>query len=148
MIRIAGLDHVVLRSRAPERLIAFYRDVLDCAVEREVPAAGLTQLRAGAALIDIVAVPEDGALAPAGTGNMDHLCLRVEPFDAARIARHMARHGVACGEVASRYGAEGVGPSIYLSDPDGNRVELKGPPDPGQGVAVPGLGPTSTGRPS
>jgi hypothetical protein len=32
--------------------------------------------------------------------------------------------------VESRNGAEGEGPSIYLHDPEGNMVELKGPPWP------------------
>ncbi|MGA7490725.1 MAG: VOC family protein, partial [Xanthobacteraceae bacterium] len=90
----------------------------------------LAQLRAGRALIDIVPA---GAAGPAagtsstGGANLDHLCLRVEPFDAGAIARHLGAHGVACGEEASRYGAEGQGPSVYLHDPEGNGVELKGP---------------------
>ena len=36
---------------------------------------------------------------------------------------------IAPGEIVSRYGADGQGPSMYLSDPEGNTVELKGPPD-------------------
>ena len=35
--------------------------------------------------------------------------------------------GLAPGELAERYGAEGMGPSLYIRDPDGNTVELKGP---------------------
>ena len=61
---------------------------------------------------------------------MDHLCLRVQPFDGAAIAEHLRAHGVAPGDVVSRYGAEGEGPSMYISDPEGNVVELKGPPGP------------------
>ncbi len=91
------------------------------------------QLRAGSSLIDLV--PVDGKLgrmggAPPGVEgrNMDHFCLRVEPFDDAAIRAHLQAHGVAAGQVESRYGAEGEGPSIYLTDPEGNVVELKGPP--------------------
>jgi catechol 2,3-dioxygenase-like lactoylglutathione lyase family enzyme len=58
---------------------------------------------------------------------MDHFCLRVKPFDAAAIMAHLRDHGVDPGKVEQRYGAEGMGPSIYLRDPDGNVVELKGP---------------------
>jgi hypothetical protein len=58
---------------------------------------------------------------------MDHLCLRIEPFEPEGLARHLAGHGLAPGEVKTRYGAEGNGPSLYLSDPEGNVVELKGP---------------------
>ena len=35
---------------------------------------------------------------------------------------------IEAGAVESRYGAEGEGPSLYLQDPEGNEVELKGPP--------------------
>ncbi len=122
---IIGLDHVVLRARDPEALEKFYVDVLGCSLE--LRQGKLAQLRAGRTLIDIV--PEDEAVASSrmAGANLDHLCLRVEPFDADAIARHFAAHGVACGEEVSRYGAEGRGPSIYLNDPEGNGVELKGP---------------------
>jgi len=92
-----------------------------------VRQGNLAQLRAGRTLIDIV--PDDAAVASSrmAGANLDHLCLRVEPFDAGAIARHLAAHGVDCGEEASRYGAEGRGPSVYLNDPEGNGVELKGP---------------------
>jgi glyoxylase I family protein len=135
--RLLGLDHVVLRACDAKRLVAFYRDVLGCAVEREQPAFGLVQLRAGRALIDVVDVaaargqvagPPPGA--DGGGRNMDHLCLRIEPFDAGVIAAHLRHHGVAPGEIGRRYGAEGEGPSLYLADPEGNVVELKGPPGP------------------
>ncbi len=131
--RLVGLDHVVLRAREPKRLVAFYRDVLGCTVEREQPAFGLTQLRAGRSLIDLVDVAGPAGRpggAPAGKGgrNMDHLCLRIEPFDARVIAAHLRHHGIEPGETGTRYGAEGDGPSIYLADPEGNTIELKGPP--------------------
>ena len=134
MIRIRGIDHVVIRVRDVERMIAFYRDVLGCAVERRLDEIGLVQLRAGQALIDLVDVAgtigREGGAAPGAEGrNMDHLCLRLEDFDAAALQAHLEAHGVAPGEVVRRYGAEGNGPSIYISDPENNTVELKGPPD-------------------
>ena len=105
-------------------------------MEREQEKIGLTQLRAGRSLIDLVTVEgllgRMGGAAPGREGrNMDHLCLRVDPFDAEAINDHLRSHGVEAGEVASRYGAEGEGPSIYVEDPEGNTVELKGPPDEG-----------------
>ncbi len=120
--RLQHLDHVVLRARDSEQLVRFYCEVLGCAREREVPAARLVQLRAGASLIDIVAAPDR----PPGAGNMDHFCLRVEPFDAAAIIAHLARYGIAGRSAAAVYGAEGTGASVYLDDPEGNTVELKG----------------------
>ena len=123
---IQGLDHVVLRVADLDRAIRFYCEVLGCSEERQVESISLVQLRAGAALIDLVPAEE----APeAGRGNMDHFCLRIEPFDEASLRAHLASHAVEVGEVATRYGAEGDGPSLYIQDPDGNTVELKGPPD-------------------
>jgi glyoxylase I family protein len=125
---IVGIDHVVLRATDPAALERFYLQVLGCTLEKR--QGTLTQLRAGAALIDIVPAHEAGPAGGTsrhGGANLDHLCLRIEPFDAAAIARHLAAHGAACGPEASRYGAQGQGPSIYLTDPEGNGVELKGP---------------------
>ena len=123
-VRIAGLDHVVLRVASLERAIDFYRAVLGCRVERELRQPRLVQLRAGAALIDLV--PADPP-AVRGAGNMDHFALRLEAFDAPALTAHLRRHGVDPGAVHERYGAEGYGPSLYFTDPDGNTVELKGP---------------------
>lgn len=132
-IKIKAIDHVVLRVVDAERAIRFYRDVLGCAIERRRDKIGLIQLRAGAALIDLV--PVDGEIGRMGGGapgaearNMDHFALSIEGFDEAALRAHLAAHGVEGGEVGIRYGAEGDGPSMYLRDPDGNTVELKGPP--------------------
>ena len=65
----------------------------------------------------------------AGGHNMDHVCLRIESWDEAALLAHLRANGIEPGEVGRRYGAEGQGPSIYIADPDGNTVELKGPPD-------------------
>ena len=129
--RILGLDHVVLRASDPGTLEHFYVDVLGCTVEKRQPAISLTQLRAGRTLIDIVPAGAAGPAAgeQAGRGaNMDHLCLRIEPFDAAALQAHFQASGYDCGEEKSRFGADGQGPSVYLTDPEGNGVELKGPP--------------------
>ena len=131
--RLKHIDHVVLRVRDVVAMQAFYCDVLGCREERRQDEIGLVQLRAGDALIDLVTVDGKlgrmGGAAPGVDGrNMDHLCLRVEPFDRAAIAAHLDAYGVRVGEFGSRYGAEGEGPSQYLFDPEGNVVELKGPP--------------------
>ncbi|RPE77131.1 VOC family protein [Vulcaniibacterium tengchongense] len=129
------LDHIVLRVRDPGAMAAFYCRVLGCAVERRQDEIGLVQLRAGQSLIDLVDVAgklgREGGAAPGREGrNMDHLCLRVAPFDRGAIEAHLRDHGVRLGEFGARYGAEGEGPSQYLFDPEGNLVELKGPPAP------------------
>ncbi len=124
--RIKNLDHVVLHVADLDRAIRFYSDVLGCTLERRVTAIDLVQLRAGASMIDLVPAK---AGSDAGGRNMDHLALRIEPFDEPSLRAHLKQHGVEAGEVVSRYGAEGDGPSLYIKDPDGNTVELKGPPD-------------------
>lgn len=133
MFSVLGLDHIVLRVRALEPMLAFYCGALGCTLERRQDTIGLVQLRAGSALIDLV--PVDGKLGRAGGAapgrearNLDHFCLRIAPFDEAQIRQQLAAHGIETGPVESRYGAEGEGPSIYLDDPEGNVVELKGPP--------------------
>jgi catechol 2,3-dioxygenase-like lactoylglutathione lyase family enzyme len=132
-MRILGIDHIVLRSAQAERLVSFYCDVLGCSEERRLPAeVGLVQLRAGAALIDIVSADSDlgragGPPPGADGGNLEHFCLRVEPFDPAAISALLAQAGCRPESPQRRYGADGFGLSVYLRDPDGNRVELKGP---------------------
>lgn len=135
MIRVREIDHLVLRVRDLQAMLDFYSQALGCTVERKQDEIGLVQLRAGRSLIDLIPVDgplgRSGGAAPGSEGrNLDHLCLRLEPFDEPAIRAHLAAHGIAAGETASRYGAEGSGPSIYISDPDGNTVELKGPPWP------------------
>ncbi|AGU47259.1 putative glyoxalase domain-containing dioxygenase [Variovorax paradoxus B4] len=130
---VLRIDHVVLRVKDIVQSIAFYRDVLGCQVEKRRDDLGLVHLRAGSSLIDLVTHDgplgrQGGALAGKEGRNVDHLCLRIEPFDEAAIRALMARHGVPVhGEVQNNFGAEGNGPSIYIADPDGNGVELKGP---------------------
>jgi catechol 2,3-dioxygenase-like lactoylglutathione lyase family enzyme len=132
MIRVAKIDHLVLRSANVPEMVRFYEGVLGCRVERSLPPeTGLTQLRAGDALIDIVAV--DSALGRAGGGppgltenNLDHFCLQLEQISRHELRGWLEAHGVTCGEFETRYGAAGYGPSVYVTDPDGNTVELRG----------------------
>lgn len=137
-MRIREIDHLVLRIRDVDAMLHFYCQVLGCTVERRRDDLGLIQLRAGRSLIDLV--PVDGPLGRAGGAppqaqaqaqarNLDHFCLRVEPFDETAIRAQLSAAGIETEAVKSRYGAEGYGPSLYVTDPEGNVVELKGPPD-------------------
>ena len=94
---------------------------------------GLYQLRAGSALIDLV--PVDGPLgskggaAPGRRGTQPGSFL--PPGRTLRCRCHHRPSASAWRRSRAgrlRYGAEGQGPSIYVSDPEGNVVELKGPP--------------------
>ena len=132
-IEIRTLDHVVLRVADVARSLRFYCGALGCTEERRIDALGLIQLRAGASLIDLVDVEaplgKAGGAAPGAEGkNLDHFALELVAFDETAIRAHLATCGVEPGDVAQRYGARGNGPSMYIRDPDGNVVELKGPP--------------------
>lgn len=129
---LRAIDHVVLRVRDLAASLHFYCDVLGCSVDKRQEGIGLIQVRAGSSLIDLV--PLDGMLGKrggAGPGregrNLDHFAIQIAPFDEANIRAHLAAHGIAIVESGQRYGAEGTGPSVYIVDPDGNTVELKGP---------------------
>jgi catechol 2,3-dioxygenase-like lactoylglutathione lyase family enzyme len=132
VINIQAIDHVVFRVVNLERMARFYIDVLGARWEKKQATIGLYQLRVGSALIDLVPVDEKlGAMGGAAPGrearNVDHVCFRVLPWDGNAILAHLTAHGLS-GEIVSRYGAEGDGPSIYVEDPEGNALELKGPP--------------------
>lgn len=130
MIKPKAIDHIVLRTDHYRDLIDFYCAVLGCSLERVSEELGLTQLRAGAALIDIVDVNgelgKSGGPAPQATGNnVDHFCLQIEPFTEDELIAYLQSCGVACGEFQNRYGAQGMGRSIYIQDVAGNTVELR-----------------------
>lgn len=131
MIAIADIDHLVLRVRDLEPMIDFYCRVIGCSIEWRRPDLGLVHLRAGTALIDLVQVDGPtglrGGAAPGADGhNLDHFCLRIKSFDVDTIVKHLEAQGVTMGKITSRFGASGRGLSIYLTDPEGNGVELKG----------------------
>ncbi len=131
MIEISAIDHIVLRTSKIKAMLDFYCNVLGCTIERETTTeTGLTQLRAGSALIDLVAVDSDlgrmGGGAPTKTENsMDHFCLQLKPILEIEIEKHLKKHGIVVGSFQDRYGAQGLGKSIYIEDPEGNTVELR-----------------------
>ena len=126
-LRVRGIDHIVLRVADIDRAVDFYGRVLGLHVERRLSEIGLTQLRAGASLIDLVPKTDSDP-----GRNVDHYAVQIEAMDVAALTAHLKRQGIDPGEVRRRYGAEGYGSSIYITDPDGNTVELKGPPEQGR----------------
>lgn len=121
----------MLRTDRYRELIDFYCDVLGCKLERETSdEVGLTQLRAGDSLIDIVNVVGElgkaGGPSPNEEGNnVDHFCLQIEPVGEEALQAYLRENGVAVEEYQDRYGAQGLGRSIYLKDIAGNTVELR-----------------------
>ena len=131
-IIVAGFDHIVLRIRDKAAMLAFYCDVLGLAIDRDRPELGLTHVRAGRQMIDLITLDgrlgRMGGAAPGAEGrNLDHFALQVRPFDEPAIRAHLASHGVEVVKEGQRYGADGDGLSLYIRDPEGNVVELKGP---------------------
>ena len=132
-MRIAplGLDHLVVRVADLDRSLTFYCDILGCNIDRRRDDLGLYHLRAGQAQIDLVTL--DGELGRkfgspnSDNPNVDHFCLRIEPFEGTALVDYLCGYGLAPSDVVNRFGAEGEGPSLYVEDPDGNTVELKGP---------------------
>ena len=128
-IRIRKIDHVVLRARDPDRMIALYCYVLGCSLEkRSTVVAGLTHLRAGDSFIDIMTASDLPEAADGVASNMDHFCVQVDAFSEAELTAYLAQHGIETGDFERRYGAEGYGLSVYIRDPEDNEVELKLPP--------------------
>ena len=134
---ILGLDHVVLRTSDMDQALKFYCDLLGCNIERTIADMGLIQLRAGRSLIDLVDVHaplgKQGGPPPGRDGhNVDHICIRIDPFESDRLIAHLEANSITPGDIGRRYGADGYGLSMYINDPDGNTVELKGPPEDAQ----------------
>ena len=120
-----GLDHVVLRVRDQAASQRFYCGLLGGTVDNVNPKFSLIQLRFGEALVDLLPL-DAGAPAPRPESGMDHFCLSIRCDDLAQVADALRTRGVTVeGEVVERRGAFGQGPSLYLRDPDGYRVELK-----------------------
>ena len=130
MIKPKLIDHIVLRTDRYQELIDFYCDVLGCELERTTSVEmGLTQLRAGNSLIDIVSVEGDlgkaGGPAPDGKGNnVDHFCLQIEPVEEEALKDYLQSSGVIVADFQDRYGAQGLGRTVYIKDIAGNTVEL------------------------
>jgi catechol 2,3-dioxygenase-like lactoylglutathione lyase family enzyme len=131
-IHVVGYDHIVLRIRDKAAMLGFYEGVLGLTVDRDRPELGLTHIRLGAQMIDLITLDGPlgklGGAAPGLEGrNVDHFALQVRPFDEPAIRAHLASHGADVVEEGPRYGADGDGFSLYVRDPEGNTVELKGP---------------------
>ena len=134
LFKLLQLDHIVLRCQPMPLMLSFYQQILGCTLERSLPELGLYQLRAGQQLIDLISVEgklgQEGGAAPGVEGhNLAHFCLRIEPYDAAALTEFFNSHNIPVSPSEQRYGADGFGPSIYIQDPMGNTIELKGPPN-------------------
>jgi catechol-2,3-dioxygenase len=80
-------------------------------------------------LVDIATAEGAWARPQSDNGrNMDHFCLAVTRHDPADLRRHLADHKVEIVEEGVHRGARGSSLSLYIRDPSGNTIEIKGPP--------------------
>ncbi|PWK54101.1 VOC family protein [Silicimonas algicola] len=132
-IHPVGIDHVVFLVTDMPRALAFYEGVLNCRPGFSYPSLGMEQVWFGSALIVLWDVGHPGAAAAVppvlGGRNVDHVCLSCAPFSHDALRDHLAQHGIAIEREAIHGGARGMGASFYVRDPDGNKIEIKGPPE-------------------
>jgi catechol 2,3-dioxygenase-like lactoylglutathione lyase family enzyme len=122
-LKIAEIDHVVFTCRDQKKMLDFYTRIFGLIEERRIDQIGLIQLRAGRSMIDLVPAQPDSAHT---SKNVDHVCLGIEASDLSSIAQYLRENSIdVIGEPATRYGARGMGLSIYVHDPEGNVIELK-----------------------
>jgi catechol 2,3-dioxygenase-like lactoylglutathione lyase family enzyme len=120
MVRVTGLDHIVLAVSDVEKTLAWYCDELG------LEPMQVEEWRAGRAFFPSARINATTIIdflprnAEAGERNLNHFCVVVEPFEADAI-QHL---GVVEGPVP-RSGAQGMATSFYVHDPDGNLVELR-----------------------
>lgn len=128
---LTGFDHVVYLVDDMPRALQFYQEVLGCVPGYSYPALGMEQLWCGSCLIVLWDTTHPGAASAippvAGGRNVDHLCIATSPFAPQALRDHLTAHGVAIEREATHGGARGMGHSVYILDPFGNKLELKGP---------------------
>ena len=123
MVRVIGLDHIVLNCADVDRSLAWYCDEFGLEPERvEEWRRGETffpSVRVNATtIIDLFPAERSGT-------NMDHVCLVIEPEDLAAVAASGRFEVHGDGPVDGLFGAQGFATSLYVKDPDGNTVELR-----------------------
>lgn len=131
MMRASAIDHIALTVGDLDASTALYVDMLGFTLARSRPELRMNHLRVGSAMVDLVA--SDGVLGrrrvgalSRRSGTLDHICLRIDRFDAETARRELAAFGITAEEPALRYGAGGEGMSLYFHNSDGHRLELTG----------------------
>lgn len=121
MLRVTGLDHVVLNVADARRSLAWWQGLLGAEpvrlAEWEAGEAPFLSVRLDdATIIDLLETERSGV-------NADHVCVVVEGADLTDVADSGEFDVV----VPPRrlFGARGWGTGLYVRDPDGNVVELR-----------------------
>ena len=120
-VEVTGFDHLVLACADVETTLAWYTDRLGLEPVR------VDAWRAGSAPFPSVRLSPDTIIdlveGDPADGRLDHICVVVAPTDLDAIARSGA-FDVVDGP-GPRFGARGMGNSLYVRDPDGLTVELR-----------------------
>ncbi|MCL1076080.1 VOC family protein [Shewanella dokdonensis] len=120
MLRVMELDHLVLLCSDIEVMLDFYERVLGATLERQLQQPPLWQLRLGNVLIDLQPREQHDV----GV-NVEHFCLNIAETDETLVLHHLQRQGVMFEPFSEKYGARGYSRSLYMYDPEDNKVELK-----------------------
>lgn len=128
--RMTAMDHIVLNVRDMDKVVDFYQNVLG------LPAERLAEFRRGQVpfpsvrisadtVIDLFPAAESDDVTPERS-DLNHFCLVLSEADMPRLMAHLAVHGVIIEEgPVTRWGAHGNGMSIYFSDPEARRIEVR-----------------------
>lgn len=127
------MDHIVLNVEDVDRIIAFYSKVLLMPPERlEEYHAGkvpFPSVRLNAdTIIDLFPknMWQKGARDGQGIGNLNHFCIVLgkRPWEA--LLERLKSNDVSIEEgPVPRWGAHGIGTSVYFRDPEDNLVESR-----------------------
>jgi len=127
-LRVVRADHANWRVRDLQASLHFYQDVLG------LQAYDIDSYNRGESHFVSLRISEDFVLHlrpdpeldSQATGGYDHLALVVEETTSETLARHLTSHGIEIERTLEKpKGAKGVGPAIYVRDPDGYLIELK-----------------------
>jgi catechol 2,3-dioxygenase-like lactoylglutathione lyase family enzyme len=127
------MDHIVLNTEDEERMIRFYSEVL------QLPPERLDEYHAGNApfpsvrlnehtIIDLFPkkIWESQSMKGVGRKDLNHFCICLEQVEWKKLIDFVTKSGttIDLGPVP-RWGAYGVGISVYFKDPEGNTIEAR-----------------------
>lgn len=115
-LQVTGLNHVVLHVTDVERSTRFYEEVLGFEDRRSggAPGGKMRFLRCGLQGLDLFEV-SDGNVH--GGQEMNHMALSVDADDIEEVVAELSKVGVETSDRTPRN-------TVFLSDPDGHRIEI------------------------
>jgi catechol 2,3-dioxygenase-like lactoylglutathione lyase family enzyme len=109
------LNHVSLAVTDVERSAEFYQGLLGLEVVSR-PGNGGINLGLGSSFLGLYAL--------ANPGSVNHFCIGVDDYDAARLSETLAESGVESRISTNPLGRTSGGDQLYFNDPDGTSVQL------------------------